>query len=188
MPDALDLLLTRHSYKPIDMFPVGGPSEAELKLILTIAARVPDHGKLMPWRFIVFEDEARNRAGTIFAEKFARDNPSATPDQISFQKGLFLRAPLVIAIVSRTIDHVKIPRWEQDMSAGCSLMNMLLAAHTLGYVGCIMSEWIAYDREVLQALGLSAEEKIAGYVYIARPARDSGNRPRPALADIVTRF
>lgn len=188
MSDAIALLTTRHSYKPVDILPDGGPRADELDTILTIAARVPDHGKLAPWRFIVFAGEARARAGAIAAEIFAAKNPQATPDQVEFQRQLFMRAPVVVGVVSRAIAHPKIPRWEQEMSAGCSMMNMLLAAHALGYVGCILSEWIAYDADVLKAFGLTADEKIAGYVYIGNAARDSGSRPRPALANIVTQF
>ena len=188
MTDALELLKTRHSYKPTDILPDGGPSAAELETILTIASRVPDHGKLAPWRFIVFEGEARARAGDIAAKIFATKNPQATPDQIEFQRGLFLRTPLVVGIVSRTVEHPKIPRWEQEMSAGCSMMNMLLASYAQGYVGCILTEWIADDRDMLTALGLAAEEKMAAFVYIGKPARPTESRPRPALAEIVTRF
>lgn len=188
MPDAIELLTTRHSFKPIDILPEGGPNPAELDTILSVASRVPDHGKLAPWRFIVFEGAARGRAGGIAADIFARTNPQATAEQIGFQRQLFMRAPLVVGVVSRAADHPKIPVWEQELSAGCSLMNMLVAAHGLGYVGCILTEWIAYDRDVLDAFGLAPHEKIAGYVYIGKPARDNGSRPRPALDDIVTRF
>lgn len=188
MVDAIELLTTRHSFKPVDILPDGGPDATQIDTILTIAARVPDHGKLAPWRFIVFGGAARDRAGEAIADIFARKNPEATADQVETQRRLLHRAPLVIAVVSRTIEHPKIPRWEQEMSAGCSLMNMLLAAHAQGFVGCILTEWIAYDRDVLRVFGVGEDEQIAGFVYIGSAARDSGSRPRPDLASIVTTF
>ncbi len=115
MPDALELLKTRRSLKPMEMTGPG-PSAAELDTILTIGSRVPDHGKLSPWRFIVFEGDGRTRAGEIFAKLFAQKNPQATPDQIEKERTRFSQAPLVIAVVSKTVEHFKVPAWEQELS------------------------------------------------------------------------
>ena len=98
------------------------------------------------------------------------------------------RAPLVIAVVSRAAPHVKIPEWEQVLSAGAAAMSLVIAAHALGFGATWITEWYAYDRSVLDALGLAPHEKIAGFVHIGRPAHAPEDRPRPALADIVTRF
>lgn len=187
MPDTIDLLKHRRSVKPIEMTGPG-PSPAELETILTLGARVPDHGKLVPWRFIVFEGAARERVGDIFAKIFAAKTPQATADQIEVERKRFQHAPLVIAVVSRARPHVKIPIWEQQMSAGASAMNIVTAANGLGFVASWLTGWMAFDRDVLDALGLAADEQIAGFVHIGRATKPSTERDRPALKDIVTRF
>ena len=187
MPDALALLKTRRSVKPIELAGPG-PISAELDTLLAIASRVPDHGKLVPWRFVVFEGEARLRAGEMIAKAFLEDHPDANPDQVEFEKQRLARAPLVVAVISRAAPHVKIPEWEQVLSAGAAAMNLVLAAHALGFAASWITEWYAYDQRVRAALGLAAHEKIAGFVHIGRPARPPEDRPRPPLAEIVTRY
>ena len=187
MPDALQLLKTRRSVKPMELTGPA-PSEAEIASLLTIAARVPDHGKLKPWRFIVFEGNARIAAGAAIAAAFRSNRPDATPEQIEFERNRLARAPLVIAVVSRAGPHVKIPEWEQQLSAGASAMSLVFAAHAMGYAASWITEWYAYDRSVLDALGLSANERMAGFVHIGRPAKPPEDRDRPALDEIVTRY
>ena len=187
MPDALELLKTRRSMKPREMTPPG-PSPAELETILTIGARVPDHGKLAPWRFIVFEGYARLRAGEVIANVFARKNPDAQPAEIDVEKHRLTDAPLVIAVVSFTKPHPKVPPWEQQLSAGASAMNIVTAATALGYGACWLTGWFAFDRDVLDGLGLKPDEKLAGFIHIGTASKPSEDRPRPALSDIVTRF
>jgi nitroreductase len=187
MPEALDLLQTRRSVKPIELAGPG-PTGQELDTLLTIASRVPDHGKLAPWRFIVFEGDARAKAGDAIASVFKAANPKATEDQIAFERARLSRAPLVVAVVSRAAPHVKIPEWEQVLSAGAAAMNLVTAAHSLGFAASWLTEWYAYDRRALDALGIAANEKIAGFVHIGRPAQPPEDRPRPQLTEIVTRF
>ena len=187
MPDALNLLTTRRSLKPFEMTGPG-PSPAELETILTIGARTPDHGKMVPWRFIVFEGDARAKAGDIFAKEFRAKNVTATSDQIEKEKNRFMNAPLVIAVVSRTAAHPKVPPWEQELSAGASAMNIVHAAHALEYVANWLTGWIAFDRDVLDAIGVKPDEKIAGFVHIGKSDKPAEDRPRPVLSDIVTRF
>jgi nitroreductase len=187
MPDALQLLKTRRSVKPLELLPPA-PSPQDIETLLTIASRVPDHGKLVPWRFIVFEGNARLRIGETIAEIFRADHPEATPDQIEFERNRLARAPLVIAVVSRAAPHVKIPEWEQVLSAGAAAMNLVTAAYALGYAATWITEWYAYDRRVLDKLGLAPQERIAGFVHIGKVARPPEDRARPALSDIVTRF
>jgi len=187
MPDALELLKTRRSVKPIELSGPG-PSPAELETLLTIAARVPDHGKLAPWRFIVFEGDARLTAGDKIATVFREQRVDATPEQIEFERKRLARAPLVVAVVSRAGPHVKIPEWEQLLSAGAAAMNLVIAAHATGYAASWITEWYSYERRVLDALGLGPNERIAGFVHIGRPAKPPEDRERPKLADIVTRF
>ncbi|HXD43810.1 MAG TPA: nitroreductase [Pseudolabrys sp.] len=187
MPDALDLLKTRRSVKPIEMTGPG-PDARELETLLTIAARVPDHGKLAPWRFIVFEGAAREAAGEIIARRFAAEHADATADQLAFEGGRLTRAPLVIAVVSRAAPHVKIPEWEQQLSAGAAAMALVMAAHAMGFAASWITEWYAYDRAVLDQLGLAPHERIAGFVHIGRPRKPPEERDRPKLADIVSRY
>ena len=187
MPDALELLKTRRSVKPREMTGPG-PSAAELETILTIGARVPDHGKLAPWRFIIFEGDARARAGDIIASVFARKHPNASSAEIDAERKRLMDAPLVIGVVSFTKPHPKVPPWEQEMSAGASAMNIVTAATALGYGACWLSGWFSFDRDVLDGLGLKAEEKLVGFIHIGKIAKPSEDRPRPALSEIVTRF
>jgi len=187
MPDALKLLTTRRSFKPVELAGPA-PSATEIDTLLTIASRVPDHGKLAPWRFIVFEGEARALAGTAIADAFRAKYPDASPEHVDAERTRLTRAPLVIAVVSRAGPHAKIPEWEQVLSAGAAAMSLVLAAHTLGYGASWITEWYAYDRNVLDALGLAPQERIAGFVHIGRPPGRPEDRPRPPLNEIVSRF
>jgi len=187
VPDAIELLKIRRSVKPREMSGPG-PSPSEIDTILTIGARVPDHGKLTPWRFIVFEGDARARAGDVIAQVFARKNPSAPAADIEVEKRRLMDAPLVIAVVSFTRPHPKVPAWEQELSAGASAMNIVTAATALGYGANWLTGWFAFDRDVLDGFGLKADEKLAGFIHIGTPAKPAEDRPRPALSEIVTRF
>ncbi len=187
MPDALELLKTRRSLKPIEL--VGPPpSASEIETLLTVASRVPDHGKLTPWRFIVFEGDARLKAGAAIEAAFRAKYPDSKPEQIEYEQRRLARAPLVIAVVSRAGPHVKIPEWEQVLSAGAAAMSLVLATHAIGYAANWITEWYAYDRRVLDALGLAEHERIAGFIHIGRPAHAAEDRPRPPLDHIATRF
>ena len=187
MPEALNLLKTRRSVKPIELTGPG-PTAAEIDALLTVASRVPDHGKLTPWRFIVFEGDARTKASRIIGDAFRERRPDATSDQVAVESARLARAPLVIAVVSRAAPHVKIPEWEQIMSAGASATSLVMAAHAMGYAANWLTEWYAYDRKVLDALGLVPNERIAGFVHIGRVTKPPEDRPRPPLNEIVTRF
>src|SRR5207302_636719 len=151
MRDALNLLTTRRSVKPIELAGPG-PSAAEIETLLTVASRVPDHGKLVPWRFIIFEGEARLAAGDAIVAAFRARYPDAKPEQAEAERQRLARAPLVIAVVSRAGPHVKIPEWEQVLSAGAAAMRLVLAVHALGYAAKWITEWYAYDRRWLDAI------------------------------------
>jgi len=187
MPDALELLKTRRSLKPVELAEPG-PSAAEIDMLLTIASRVPDHGKLIPWRFIVFEGAARLAAGDVIVAAFRVKYPQSKPEHVETERKRLARAPLVIAVVSRAGAHVKIPEWEQVLSAGAAAMSLVLAAHALGYGATWITEWYAYDRRVLDALGLKEHERIAGFIHIGTPVHAPEDRPRPPLNEIATRF
>lgn len=184
---ALDLLRTRKSPKLFDLTSPG-PTDAELDSMLAIASRVPDHGKLAPWRFILFQGDARDRAGDAIAAVFLTDNPEAEPERVGIERGRLTRAPLVIAVVSKAAPHAKIPEWEQTLSGAAACTLLLLAAHAQGYAATWLTEWYAYDDRARAALGLSESERIIGFVHIGTLARPQDDRPRPALADLITRY
>jgi nitroreductase len=187
MPDALALLTSRRSVKPVEL--IGpAPSAADIDTILTVASRVPDHGKLVPWRFLVFEGDGRLKAGETIAAVFHADHPDAKPEHVEMERNRLARAPLVVGVVSRAAPHVKIPEWEQVLSAGAAAMSLVLAAHAMGYAATWITEWYAYDRKVLAALGVADNERVAGFVHIGRPTRPPEDRPRPPLSEIVTRY
>jgi len=186
--DTLTLLETRRSASAKAMAGPG-PSEEQLGQLLKIAVRVPDHGKLTPWRFIVFEGESRERAGRIVAERYHELHPGHGEETLSIQRNMFSRAPCVVGVVSTAIsDHPKIPEWEQLMSAGAVCQNMLVAATAMELGAQWISGWFAYDRQVLNDFGLADNERIAGFIYLGTPAQLQEDRPRPEAASITTRF
>lgn len=187
MTETLELLRTRRSVAPINLTEPG-PSPADLDALLAIASRVPDHGKLAPWRFVVIEGEARDRIGAVIAEAYAADHPEADAGRLDLERRRLAHAPCVVAVVSRAGPHVKIPEWEQILSAGAATMNLVIAANAAGFATAWLTEWFGYDRRVLDALGLEPSERMAGFVHIGRPKEIPADRPRPDLAAIVTRI
>jgi len=185
--ETVAMLKRRRSLSPPNMTGPG-PSAAEVETMLTIASRVPDHGKLAPWRFILFEGAARDRAGAIALELKAGDNPDLDEAGRTTERMRFSHAPLVVAVVSRAAPHVKIPEWEQILSAGAACMNLVVAANALGFAAGWITEWCAYDPRFRAAIGLAEQERIAGFIHIGRPKIVAEDRPRPPLGDIVTAF
>jgi nitroreductase len=185
MPDALELLKTRRSISAGFLGPPA-PSDAELGEIFAIAARVPDHGKLTPWRFIVFKDDARVAAGAALADLFKKQHPDATEKQIGDERKRLAQAPLVVAVVSKAAPHPKIPEWEQVLSAGNAAMNLVLAVHAMGYAAHWTTGWIAYDPEAGQLLGLKPGERFVAIIHIGTSTVPVVDRPRPLVSDIVS--
>jgi nitroreductase len=185
--DTMTLLTTRRSVAP-HMMQGPGPDATAIETILTVASRVPDHGKLAPWRFVIFDGEARHAMGAIIGERFKAINPDAEPDRIAIEAGRLARAPLVITVVSRAAEHPKIPLWEQQLSAGAVCMNLVWAANALGFSTAWLTEWFAYDADIRAAMRLDADERIAGFIHIGRAIEPPVDRPRPALADLVTHW
>ena len=165
-----------------------GPTRQETEIMLSLAARVPDHGKLEPWRFILFEGEARDRAGEIFAEVYTAAHPDVEDQRIIAERKRFSLTPLVVGVISRAAPHPKIPEWEQLLSAGAVCMNLMVAANALGFASIWLTGWIAYDRAVLSRLRVAPEERVAGFIHIGRTKEPREDRARPLLANIVTRF
>ena len=184
----LELLLQRRSVKPFAMS-APGPTATELEQILTAAARVPDHIKLVPWRFIVFEGNARARFGEVLAEACAAEEKEPpSPIRLETERKRFLDAPLIVSVVSRVTPHPAAPEWEQVLSAGAACFNLCLAANSLGYATNWLTGWFAYSPLVKARLGLAANERIAGFVYVGTAKESVEDRERPQLGTIVTRY
>lgn len=157
-----------------------GPSDAKITEFLTIAARVPDHRKLAPWRFVVFQGKARADFGQHIAAAFMKANPDIPQDRAIFEGQRFLRAPLVVAVISSPKECPRgTPEWEQVLSSGAACFNMCLAAQAAGFGAQWLTEWYAYDADVQSALGLSAKEKVAGFIYIGTVETAPQERARP---------
>lgn len=183
--ETLALLARRRSTKIVH-FTVPGPSREEVDALLRLAARVPDHGKLGPWRFVVIEGDARVRAGEALAGVLARDRA----DRASLDKAreTFLRAPACVIVISTAAPHPKIPEWEQQLSAGAVCFSLLLTAHAAGYGGCWLTGWPCYDAQARAALGLSAHERIAGFIHLGTPTEQPTERVRADVSARISRF
>ncbi len=180
---ALDLLLKRRSVVA-RMMTEPGPNETELASILRAGMRVPDHGRLCPWRFVIIGGAARQSLGAVAAAAAAADDPQANQQRLGGGKESFARAPVVVCVVSRIVAG-KILEWEQILSAGAACQNMLVAANASGYVAQWLTEWCAYDSDVKRALGLDAEDRIAGFVYMGTAMAPPTERQRPAYDNVV---
>jgi nitroreductase len=185
---ALELLKTRRSVKAA-MLEAPGPSAAELETILSCAARVPDHKRLVPWRFIVFEGEARAKFGDALARVLTEEEkepPSSV--RLETERARLLRAPTVICVVSRVVPTPAVPDLEQVLSCGAATMNLCLAANALGFGTCWITEWYSFSAGVRRVLNLEENERVAGFVYIGTPKERQPDRDRPVLSDITSRW
>jgi nitroreductase len=187
MADALQFLKTRKSFSSA-MLGEPGPSEAQLAEMLSVAVHVPDHGKLAPWRMLVFAGDARREAGELLAGVYRAKNPDAPAAKVEDERTRFLHAPVAVVVVSTAVAHVKIPEWEQVLSAGNVALSLLFAAHALGYGGHWTTGFMAYDADARRALGLSDAERIVAMIEIGTPKAPPVDRPRPDLAKVVTRW
>lgn len=181
--NAIDALLTRRSVSVKEMN-APAPDDAALQQILTAALRVPDHGKLCPWKLVVLREAGQQQLGKHAAAIFSKQYPDATELQRAAEQNRFSHAPLCIAVLSCPKFGTK-PVWEQELSAGAVCMNILHAAHALGYAGKWLTEWVAYDAEILAALGGSPDDKIAGFMYLGSKQSAPEDRERPTLDAVV---
>jgi nitroreductase len=164
--DALAALSTRHSIAP-PFLTEPGPDQPMLAQILAAGASAPDHGRLRPWRFIVIRGHARERLGQVFAEALVRRQPDAPAEALEQERGRPLRAPVLIAVVARVDpQHPKIPEFEQILSTGAAVENILLAAHAQGFGAKWLTGANAYDDHVKVALGLTGNDRLAGFVHL----------------------
>ena len=179
----LSLLETRRSAKPREL--VGpGPTAAELDRMLAIAARTPDHGKLHPWRFVIVSDDQRDALAALLQDALKRENPGATDAHRHKEEDFAHYAGQLVLLVSAAVPDHKIPLWEQELSCGAAGMNLLLAAHALGYVAGWVTGWRAYSERVRSAF-CEPGERIGGFIFIGHAGRDIEERPRPAASEVV---
>lgn len=178
----LSLLETRRSAKPREL--VGpGPNREELERILAIAARTPDHGKLFPWRFVTVEDDQRDQLGILLRQALAKEDEFAPTAKHEKADEFAHYAGQLVVLVSSPIHDHKIPVWEQELSCGAAGMNLLLAAHALGYVAGWVTGWYAYSDHVRTAF-CDPGERIGGFIFIGHGGRDLEERPRAPLASV----
>jgi nitroreductase len=186
-PETLDLLLRRRSTSAKTMAGPG-PDAEELRRILSAAARVPDHGKLFPWRFLVIEGDARASLGEALEQALIARNAGVSESLKRFERNRFLRAPVIVTVISSLKTEKPIPEWEQRLSAGAVCQNVLVAAAAAGFGANWLTEWCAYDEIVTGKLGLGEGEKVAGFIYIGTATAPLEERPRPVLDDIVSNW
>lgn len=183
--NALDLLKTRTSPKAQDLIEPA-PSEAQLTEILTIAARVPDHGMMKPWRFIVLPKATRGPIAEKITANFRAGNPNATDAEVDKQRLRFGGSPLIVTVVAKISPNPKVPDVEQLLSAGAACMNLLHAAHALGFGANWLTGWAAFDKSSKELFGLAENEQIVGFIHIGTRKGETFQRPRPDLSQIVS--
>ncbi len=182
----LSLLQTRRSGKPRDLA-APGPSPEQLDQMVAIAARTPDHGKLAPWRFVIVPDAARPALAQKLVEILRAEKPDATARDEEAAAQFATQAPALVVVLSAPVQPHKVPQWEQELSAGAACMNLLHAAHAMGFAGGWLTGWPAYSDAVRDLFG-SEGQRIAGFVFLGTPARPLEERPRGELSQLVQRW
>jgi nitroreductase len=177
------LLATRRSGKPRDMA-APGPDTAQLRAILEVAIRTPDHGKLAPWRFVIVDETQRTSLAAMLRAAYLETKPTAARLELEAIDQFAHQAPTLVVALSKPAHASHIPIWEQELSAGAACMNLLTAAHAAGFVGCWLTGWATYSTSVRNAFGES-DEKIAGFLFIGSPTRPLEERPRPDYDAVV---
>lgn len=186
-PALRDYLLTRRSVG-LAFLQEPGPSAAELETLLTIATRVPDHGKITPWRLVIFAGKARRAAGEKLEAIAAARNPGLDEPGLEIERNRFLPAPLTIGVISTPKPHPKVPEMEQLLSAGNVAFNLVHGAYALGYAASWVTRWFTFDAEAAAMLGAGPGEQFVGFVHIGTPGAAVEDRPRPSLGEVVTRW
>lgn len=182
----LTLLETRRSGKPRDLI-APGPDADQLGHILRIAARTPDHGKLAPWRFVIVADDARAKLAEVITTAYRAERPQASATEIAALEQFAHQAPSLVVVLSSPRTGSHIPLWEQELSAGAACMNLLHAAHAMGFAGGWLTGWPSFSDAVRDAFG-QAPERIAGFLFLGTPGRPLDERPRPDRDRIVSHW
>lgn len=185
MSHPLSLLQQRHSV-PSRQLGEPGPDKATLDALLEAAIRVPDHGKLEPFRVIVLQGDAKRVFGERLAALSQRVNPHMPDSKREKERSRYHFAPLVVVVVARIAEDSKVPVIEQQLTAGCVAYNLLLGAQALGLGAQWLTGWAAHDRDAADVIGLAGNEQVIGFVHIGTPQIDVPDRERPALADVVS--
>lgn len=186
-PSVLDFMLARRS-TPVKDLAEPAPSDKEIETILKVASRVPDHGRLTPWRFILYRGDVRNQVGEALAARAMEREPDLPEARIEQERTRFSRAPLVIGVVCVPKESPTIPEWEMFLSGGMAAMNLMIAANALGYGTNLITNWYSDDAEGRRILGLAPQERVIGFVHIGSYEGELQERPRPDLVDIVSEY
>lgn len=180
----LSLLETRRSGRPRDLV-APGPDPEQLQRILTIAMRTPDHGKLHPWRFVHVRPEQREAFAALLERAYRAANPDPGRLEIEAAHRFASQAPELIVVLSTPIQGHKIPVWEQELSCGAACMNLLLAAHAMGFAGGWVTGWASYSEMVRDAFGQEGE-RIAAFIFLGTPGVELEERIRPETDEVVS--
>jgi nitroreductase len=183
----LSLLATRRSGRAREMV-APGPSPAELRQILEVAMRTPDHGKLAPWRFVVVEREQRAALAALLHSALDDNHSDAGPAHHAKAEQFAHQGEALVVMLSAPVAGHKVPVWEQELAAGAAAMNLLHAAHALGYVGSWLTGWASYDPTVRASFAHEAGERIVGFMFLGSPGVALQERPRPEAAAFVRRW
>ncbi len=178
------LIATRRSGKPRDIS-APGPTPEQLDRILSAAIRVPDHGKLAPWRFVVVPDDQREAFAALLDRAYRAERPDPGKVELEAVRQFALQAPALVVALSAPAHASHIPIWEQELSAGAACMNLLVATHAEGLVGGWLTGWAAYSKTVRDAFG-GEGERIAGFIFIGTPTRELDERPRPERDTVIS--
>ena len=183
------LLASRRSGKPRDMV-APGPDDAQLRRILEVAIRTPDHGKLAPWRFVHVAKDRRGDFAAMLEGAYRAGKPGEEPGRLELEAvhRFATQAPELVVVLSSAIEGTKIPVWEQELSCGAACMNLLLAAHAMGFAGGWVTGWAAYSPQVLTGLGASEHERIAGFLFLGTPSIELEERQRPNMEFVVAQW
>ena len=185
--EIVDFLSSRLS-PPIHELKEPAPGDAEIEQMIRIATRVPDHGRLEPWRFILYRGEARHRVGELLAGLADKREGPLSEGRRQQEMARFSRAPLVIGVISSPKEHPKIPQWEMFLSGGAAAMNLVLAANAFGYGANWITNWYSDTEEGRRILGLAPHERVVGFVHIGTFAGNVPERPRADIAAVVSDY
>ncbi len=183
----IDYLLTRNS-APIPELKEPAPTDSQIETMLTAASRVPDHGRLAPWRFILYRGDARVKVGEKLVELAEKREGPLTEGRRQQELTRFSRAPLVIGVISSPKDNAKIPQWEMLLSGGAAAMNLIHAANALGFGANWITNWYSDVAEGRALLGLAPDERVVGFVHIGTYSGQPFERPRPDVSTLYADY
>ncbi|PCI03389.1 MAG: nitroreductase [Hyphomicrobiales bacterium] len=184
-PETFAFLQNRRSV-PAKTMSGPGPGENEVRALIEIASRVPDHGKIAPWHFVQYGPDYCVKLGEMIEARFKEINTGYSDGILEIERGRFTRVPVVIGVISAPKEHSKVPQWEQVLSAGAAAMNLLTGANALGYDAQWLTEWVAFDDVLAPKFGVKPGEKIAGFIHIGTKQMPKTERDRPQIDDVFS--